>query len=337
VPKRILIATLGTTPAVITEAIDLLDERGLRPDAVWVFTTEDRDVRDSYDLLKKHIGDHYGIKWFEGFPVGAYGDVDNSGAVLEFMKTACGLLKNCRSAGYRSYVCIAGGRKAMSALLALAVQFYGAELLFHVWVPPWVEEKGEINNLRRFKEDPNALNELLHFHTLAPDDRPRFVDIPFLGLFPLLPEILSFLEGGKREQFGSVGGLLKNNGLLDPEGKITDLGRMVRDILDEIESIPPPCSHQPVKHIDQKEPKSKIFLEEWADRLINMCPFICRVCDINWRQGGEKVVSVSPNKLRVFMRLRGRDFNVSLELETTARSSGQLEAARRAVERCLER
>lgn len=336
-PKKILVATLGTTPAVITEAIDLLDEKGLRPDGVWVFTTEDRDVRDSHNLLKKHVGEYYGITWFEDFPVGAYGDVDTSDAALEFMKTACGALKNCRSAGYRSYVCIAGGRKAMSALLGLAVQFYGAERLFHIWVPPWVEEKGGIDNLRRFQEYPDVLNELLHYRNGAPDDRPRLIDLPFLGLFPLLPDILSFLGGVKTERLGSVGELLKNNGLLDAEGKITDLGLMVRDILEEIESIPPPCSHPPVKHIDQKEPKSKVFLEEWAERLVGLCPFICRVHDIAWRQGGEKVVSVLPNKLRVFLRLRGRDFSVGLELETTARSAGQLEAARRAVERCLER
>lgn len=217
--KKILIATLGTTPAVITEAIDLLAERGLMPDGAWLFATEDKDVRDSYKLLEKHIKEYYGISWVQDFPIGTYGDVDTSDAALEFMKSACGRLKNCRDASYRCYVCIAGGRKAMSALLALAVQFYGAERLFHIWVPPWVEEKGGIDNLRCFQENPGVLNELLHYRPEATDDRPRLIDLPFLGLFPLLPEILSFLGGVETKRFGSVGELLKNNGLLGAEGK----------------------------------------------------------------------------------------------------------------------
>lgn len=38
-PKKILIATLGTSPAVITEAIDLLTEQNLRPDGVQLLVT----------------------------------------------------------------------------------------------------------------------------------------------------------------------------------------------------------------------------------------------------------------------------------------------------------
>ncbi len=134
--KNLLLATLGTSPAVITEAVDLLREEGVAISGVYLFVTRDRDVQDSFMLLAEHLPQHDGIVWIHPIEVGVYYDIDSTDAAVEFLALASQQLKTLRDAGYRVYVSIAGGRKAMAALLALAVQFYGAERLFHIWVPP---------------------------------------------------------------------------------------------------------------------------------------------------------------------------------------------------------
>jgi len=87
-------------------------------------------------------------------------DVDSDEAATEFMEQACSALRDYRKKGWEVYACIAGGCKAMSALLAIAVQFYGAQRLFHVLVAfvervvdiGWREGQPKVKN-----EDPNML------------------------------------------------------------------------------------------------------------------------------------------------------------------------------------
>jgi len=328
--KKLLIATLGTSPAVVTEAIDLLRERNCRPDGVILIRTEDPDVREAYELLANHLPQHDGLTWVESVSVGQYGDVDTPEAAVEFMQEACRILKTYRDAGYRLFVNIAGGRKAMSALLALAVQFYGAERLFHVWVPPWLEAEGEIARLRRLPENDRI--QKLH-PSLNTEDSPRLVDLPFIGLFPWLEDIREALKGRSTPE-RSLKTLLRANNLLDSQGRPTDLGRAILTILEDVEGLPP---------ARQRECKIAIAQHHYRDRLDcfarELCGhffFIAQIQSGEWRSGEAKVKAEPPNRLRVFEPL-GLDFPLQLILETTATTSGQLEAAKRAVERYLER
>ncbi|RLG42850.1 MAG: CRISPR-associated protein Csx14, partial [Thermoproteota archaeon] len=194
--KNILLATLGTSPAVVTEAVDLLQEEGVRITGIFLFITRDRDVQESFALLVEHLSQHDGITWVNPIEVGVYHDVDNTDAAVEFLSLASQHLKTLRDAGHRAYVSIAGGRKAMAALLALAVQFYGAERLFHIWVPPWLEVEGNIETLRKYRDWPEKLNEYLHPSLDAdPEDRPQMVTLPVIGLFPFLDDIRAALKG----------------------------------------------------------------------------------------------------------------------------------------------
>ena len=59
--SNILIATLGTSPGVITEAMDLLIEEGISPEEVFLLKTQDDKVKQSYDLLSKHMRQYYKI------------------------------------------------------------------------------------------------------------------------------------------------------------------------------------------------------------------------------------------------------------------------------------
>jgi len=329
-PKKLLIATLGTSPAVVTEAIDLLTEQNCRPDGVILLRTEDTDVREAYELLANHLPQHDGLTWVEPVPTGRYGDVDTPEAAVEFMQEACRILKTYRDAGYRLFVNIAGGRKAMSALLTLAVQFYGAERLFHIWVPPWLEEEGEIAQLRNLPEE--TLNQKLH-PPLDTEDRPRLVDLPFIGLFPWLEDIQDALRG-KSISERSVRELLQANNLIESQGKPTELGKAILNILEGVEGLPPArqdsCKVAIAKHHYRDR------LERFAWELCGRFPFITQIQSGEWRSGEAKVKAEQPNRLRVFEHL-GTDFSVQLILETTAATPGQLEAAKRAVERYLER
>jgi len=328
--KKLLIATLGTSPAVVTEAVDLLTEQECRPDGVILLRTEDTDVCEAYELLANHLPQHDGLTWVEPVPIGQHGDVDTSEAAVEFMQEACRILKSYRDAGYRLFVSIAGGRKAMSALLALAVQFYGAERLFHIWVPPWLEEEGEIARLRNLPEED--LIRKLH-PPLDTEDRPRLVDLPFIGLFPWLEDIRDALKGAVPLE-RSLKTLLQANNLLDSQARPTELGTAILSILEGVEGLPPARQNPYKVAIANHHYRDR--LERFARELCGHFPFITQIQSGEWRSGEAKVKAELPNRLRVFEPL-GLDFPLQLILETTATTSGQLEAAKRAVERYLER
>lgn len=332
-PKKLVIATLGTSPAVITEAIDLLAAENIRTDGVNLLMTQDSEVKQAFELLAEHLPAHDGISWIDAVPTSAYGDVDTTEAAVEFMQQACQVLKTYRDAGYELYVGIAGGRKAMSALLALAVQFYGAKRLFHVWVPPWIEEEGEINKLRDLRDYPERLNEKLHppLAGMHDSDRPRLVDLPFVGLFSLLPEILKGLRGESVER--QVRDLLVSNGLLTTQGGGTPLGESVRLILESVEGLPPAGDGACTIHIAPHHHKKE--LSDYAQRLAARFSFISEIRSIEWSRGEDQVKAEGSNKLNVRVTLKG-DARLGLGLVTTATSQGQLAAARRAVERFIQ-
>lgn len=330
-PKRLLIATLGTSPAVITEAIDLLAEQGVRIDGVSLLMTQDPDVKEACELLSEHLPVHNKINWIDPIPVASYVDADNREVAVEFMQEACQVLKRYRDAGNEVFVSIAGGRKVMSALLALAAQFYGAHRLFHIWVPPWIEKEGEISTLRNLRLFPDRLNEALHPPLHVPEsDRPRLVDLPFIGLFPLLPDILATLRGQSPSR--AVKDLLVANGLLTSAGQPTSLGQGVEQILEGVESLPPAYQEECRIHIASHHAKKE--LDQLANRLSRHFGFISEIRSTEWSQGETRVKAESPNLLNVFVSYG--HVRLGLQLVTTATTSGQLEAARKAVERFIQ-
>lgn len=328
--KKLLVATLGASPAVITEAVDLLKEQGIQLDGVILFMTQDPDVQESYELLAQHLPNHDEISWVEPVFVAAYEDITSSESAVEFMEVACRILKAFRDNGDRLFVSIAGGRKAMSSLLTLAVQFYGAERLFHVWVPPRIEEEGEIAKFRNLPQD--QIVEKLH-PSLQGDYRPRIVDLPFIGLFPLMGDILSTLKG-QEPPSRDLKQMLTANGLLTEQGMPTPLGRRITAILENVENLPPARQEECRIQIGQHHYRDK--MKDFARRLCGHFPFITEIRSQEWRQGGTpQVRSEPPNILIVSTRLK-TDFLFQFRLTTTATTPGQLEAARQAVEKYLD-
>lgn len=331
--RKLLVATLGTSPAVITEAVDLLEEQGVRLDGMVLFMTQDKDVLDSYELLAQHLPAHDNITRIEPVLIATYTDIADSESAVEFMQEACRVLKSYRDSGNQLFVSITGGRKVMSSLLALAVQFYGAERLFYIWVPPWIEEEGEITRLRTCPSE--EITQRLHppLKSVSESDRPRIVDLPFIGLFPLMGDILKALKGQELPP-GDLKRILMANGLLTDQGTLTPLGARVAAILESVESLPPARQEECRIHIGHHHYQDK--LRDFAQRLCGRFPFVTEVQSKEWRQGTAGVRTEPPNVLVLGARL-GMDILFQFRLITTATTEGQLEAARREIERYLKR
>jgi CRISPR-associated protein Csx14 len=216
----------------------------------------------------------------------------------------------------------------MSALLALAVQFYGARRLFHVLVEdPVLEEEGHILKLQNM--NPQDQRRVLH----PPVKQIKLVNLPFIGLFPLLGDIISGLKG--QPVRSEVKELLEQNGLL-VAGTPTPQGQMVLQVLESVETLPEPRQVDCQLSLAKKEPREARETEEWANRLANRFLFIERIEDIGWREGQPKVRVEPPNTLVVFLpgrRLRG----IGFRLTTTAQTPGQLERARQEIERWIDK
>jgi len=326
--KKVLLATLGESPAVVTEAVDRLRADGVDIDYVVLLTTKDTYAQDAVSLLSEHLPAHYNSKvaLYDVRILDRFYDVDSDEAAVEFMEQTCSALRDYRKKGWEVYACIAGGRKAMSALLALAVQFYGARRLFHVLVDPVLEEEGHILKLKNKsrEEQSRALHPLEHI---------KLVNLPFIGLFPLLGDIISALKG--RTAPPEVKRLLEQNGLVTTAG-LTDLGKMVLQVLESVEALPEPRTGECEIQLARKEPKEAEETRKWAERLENRFSFVERIDDIGWREGQPKVKAEAPNLLVVYLpgrRVRG----IGFRLTTTAQTPGQLERARQEVQRWIDR
>lgn len=60
--KKLLLATLGESPSVVTEAIDQLRANGIEIGPVVLLTTKDTDTQRAFNLLSEHLPRYYGGK-----------------------------------------------------------------------------------------------------------------------------------------------------------------------------------------------------------------------------------------------------------------------------------
>jgi CRISPR-associated protein Csx14 len=329
--RKVLVGTLGDSPGVVTEAIDKLKEEGIEIDEVVLLTTKDNDTKESAKLLSAHLPKYYENKLHVSDirGVDTYFDIDSQESLLDFMQNACEVLRTLKKRNLGTYVCIAGGRKTMSALMALAVQIYGAKSLFHVISDdPDLEQKGKISELRNIR-DERKINEILH-----PDPAIiKLVKLPFIGLFPWIGDIVDGLKGKNVKQ--DIKNVLKDNDLISDLG-VTDTGKIVLNILESVESLPEPYQDEMKVRLSASEPKYKNEIQNMVEKIKRRFSFIKEISDIGWKQGVPKVIAKEGNILEVYFRNR-KGFNLALRLVTTATTSGQLEKARQELEKFLEK
>jgi len=156
----VLISSLGRSPPVVTETVDALIERGLRPRRVYVLTTSDSIVQEKcIPLIREEFKINYPdvelvVRSISRDDI--YDEQDNE----EFMLLVAEVLDREVCRGSYISMCLAGGRKTMSAAMAILGWIYGADEIIHVLVPPEIEKKGHVEALLSL--DPEERAKVLH-------------------------------------------------------------------------------------------------------------------------------------------------------------------------------
>jgi CRISPR-associated protein Csx14 len=269
--RAVLISSLGDSPAVVIETIDALDrEEKIRLDVVVTICTNDVDSKRSSEYLTDVIYNDYNgrVEYIPDY-LNKFDDIDSEEASAAFMEKVCGWINNYQ--GCDVYLSLAGGRKTMSAIMALAAQFYPTKLLCHVIVDPITEQEGKIDALRRKPQDEQK--QILHCQ------EAKLVRLPVVSLFPFLNDIIGILKGKKLDN-PTVIQLLEANGLIK-KGITTGIGKTILRILEQVEAPPPDSGLEPkekinkIKYEDQNRGKHP-GLESYLKKICEI-PYVTRI------------------------------------------------------------
>ncbi len=267
--QTILISSLGESPAVVTEAIDKLElEEKIQFTQVITLGTKQNVVRQGEEILRKHIPVRYADR-ITYIPDSVDSlDVLTEQENLDYLAKVAEWLRAFPATENDVYVSLAGGRKTMSALMALAVQIYGAKLMCHVvhkLMDEHLQHKMEAGYLQR---NPEEQDELLH----PALEELELVRFPVISLYSMLDDLLAALGGAKpNPENREVLRLLQSSGLVQQEGDLwnaTGAGQKLLHILREIESLPDPSTTDPKKKkVDLKDHHGKDALRPVAEKL----------------------------------------------------------------------
>lgn len=329
--RKILVATLGETPQVVTEAIDVLKAvKGIEIEEVVTVSTKGcKKVDMAQELLREDINRTYGNKIvYYNWPTD-FEDVDDQWANIGFMKIVCSVLLHYK--GSERYVSIAGGRKTMSALMTLAVQMYGANGLYHVLVDENdISAKADIDYLTG-DLDEETKKRIFH----PPTEKLKLIELPFISLFPYISEFLKVLKGEKSEDL-KVEKILLETGLVkkDKDKLIaTPLGNQVKQIIEDIQLLPLPSPLRPdEKKIHLSEHHGKKYLESIAKKLA-LCPWVTEILsdEFHKHQRGKTILQEDGS----IMLVTQSDAGYTLILRTTASNRAQAERLVKEVEKYL--
>lgn len=345
--QTILISSLGESPAVVTEAIDKLEhEERIQFTQVITLGTSQSDVRLGTEILSEHIPAHYRGRIAYLHQAIEATDVLTENDNLDYLTLVAQTLRTYRRFS-NIYISVAGGRKTMSALMALAVQIYGAKLLCHVvhlLLDEHLQLKMEANYMKRYPEEQAAL--------LHPSlEELELVRLPVLSLFPLLNDFLSALGG---QDIGAldktVRALLEDAKLIEREGsgwKVTGVGQQLHSVLSDIELLPEPSSTLPQeKAVDLKDHHGKDALRTHAERL-RFFPYAERIDSTDFNSQfdrsrafhsryGRLLVEVQTDKPDVLIvTLADSQKGYRLAIRTRAQTAAQAERVKRELERFL--
>lgn len=336
--RHILVASLGESPAVVTETIDAIERsENIEISEVVTVGTSDYNVNRGQELLAEHVYEHYSRR-IKYLPLQVYSShVDDETSNIEFFGLVAQQLRNYRKQpNTRTYVSIAGGRKTMSALMALAAQIYGAVGLYHIVVTDEanleydLEAKGQIERLARLPSGDRS--RVLH----PEPEEIRLVKLPIIGLFPLLNDLIDGLSGNETNQ--SIEALLLSSGLLEKQAngriQVTASGTILREVLEDIESLPEPCALAPYeKTVQLHDHHGKRELQPLADKM-RLFSFSSRInsTEFNSQFDRARAVRTSSGRLlidkseafdEILLTLVDSQKGYRLSVRTTAKTTAQ--------------
>lgn len=340
---NVLIISLGRSPAVVPETLDALSETNIYIKRTYLVTTGDETIVNCcIPLLVRDFKLHYEPRGMELRPHSCMlskDDIHDEQDNLELMLRVGAIFKQEKQSNI--YISMAGGRKTMSAAMALLAQIYGARAITHVLVPPELEREGNIHAIKeRFEGETEAeirpeLEKILH-----PRDK-RLIFFPVIGISWMLDDMITALKGkdnrnpeiDRGEIRPSVASILQENGLLDEQGKTTQLGEELLKLLDDIEKIPEPFF---------EEPRIQFKTDEHAHAPRGYKKFVQKLQKVNFIKAIRGIKFVHSPKTRINQlnsegtiqcQYSDGDKAYVMEVETTARTRGEVEMVRLFMER----
>jgi CRISPR-associated protein Csx14 len=137
VHKVSIIAPLGTSPPVITEFLQYVDEvLDQRVTDLTVITTNEPLVLEGLELVKTGVSDRYPKVHIHVVEL-PYDDVDSEERSTDFIGIAARILRDQKEKHGAEVVhlCVAGGRKEVCIILSLLAQFFNVNGVYHVVMP----------------------------------------------------------------------------------------------------------------------------------------------------------------------------------------------------------
>lgn len=319
---NILFSSLGRSPGVVTGTVDALVRARCPIGEVCTFSTADLVVQDgSVELLKYEFRTHYDDRIdYVDYSITAE-DLVTPDDNLVFANLVASYLVSYRKQGRDVIISLAGGRKTMSAVMALTAQLFGAKMLCHIVVSPTLERMGGIRADQILENDaiPKLSRELRP--ALHPEDAELII-LPFVSLFPALGGIAAALRGKKPFSVPDVTTLLHESLLIDDDSQPTSAGRGLLELLERVEMTPEPTPLRPEekeKHLSQHHGKAE--LEPLTDKLLQS-PFVVAVRSTGYRPHTRTAYEVDEQG-NITCSLMKTDARYSLYVETTAMTKGQ--------------
>ena len=127
----VLLSSLGWTPAVVTEVIDLLEGKGIKIDEVVVFPT--KDIIASYYALVIDFkyGPYQEKKKIEKYDL-PFHDIENEQDCEKFREIIENVINEKEKEGRNVIISVAGGRKTMPLDLMLVASRKNIKVVYHV-------------------------------------------------------------------------------------------------------------------------------------------------------------------------------------------------------------
>lgn len=181
-----LISPLGLSPGAVSGVVFALGrlEEPVSIGRVVTVSTSHTKVADAAGYLRSVLSDA-GLGYTADFiPQSELKESDDS--VTTFVARLGAALDAAIAAKQTVHVAVTGGRAGMGALAALAASLYGADYLWHLWVPADTEKGGRVGKLQiPFTAENEYLNP----------PRSELVSLPFLDLRPLHPALWRYYHG----------------------------------------------------------------------------------------------------------------------------------------------
>lgn len=189
----VLIASLGRSPGVVTGTVDALINEKKKPRRVYIATTGDPLIWERcIPLLKQEFEKNYpDIELLADRIYTRRDDIYDETDNAEFIRKTAAVVGREKRVGNDVYMSVAGGRKTMSAAMALIGQLYGVKAILHLLIDPELEADGVITKLLQLSEERKRL--VLH----PPVNKYRLIEFPIFAIPWMIEEIIEALEKGE--------------------------------------------------------------------------------------------------------------------------------------------